>query len=698
MMKIQSKAKPALSSFFALTLAMALVPVAGGATAYAEEGGASGADDASGAAQVAAADATNEGAQVAETQQSQGADAVDAALQKEEGTVVILPSKEEMEESLAAAEALVADDAGISTFSIGADTLAAKSVDVQFFSGVDRIETSVLEAKAAFPASEYAIIAGSESWPDALTASGLAGAYKCPIMLTATSSLSDEVKQALKDMGVKHVFVLGDKYSVSDAAAKSIEDAIGEKVVRLSGDDRYETQMAIYNYGLKNNLWKGDLAVVANGENNHFADALSASPGAYAKVAPVFLVNGSGALSDAQSAAIETGVQKGLFTKVAVVGDGYSVSNATQTYLNSVCPNGENGVKRLGGDDRYQTSALIAEWMVGQGFLAWDNAAIATGKLAYDALGGGAAQGQAGSVLLLASSEGTAATDMLIKNKDAVTTSIRFYGGLNSVSGATRSYVAAGLGLTQTTSTPYSITFDNMVNYEVTQYAKGGISVTREALATNIDPANVTAGSSAFYQYAKIGEGYSGLFAAWELDEYIDQVVKSQEERTGKTSKLRGMGQAIIDAAKKYDINEVYLLCHAGLESGWGCSTLSQGAVKGYEGYYNFFGIGAYDSDPNNAGAAYAKNKGWNTPAKAIDGAGAFLSKGYIHDPSFEQDTLYNMKWDLFNAMNGNDAHYEYATDVEWAKSIGSTMSSLYLWFGIKQPASGLTFDIPQYQ
>ena len=63
-----------------------------------------------------------------------------------------------------------------------------------------------------------------------------------------------------------------------------------------------------------------------------------------------------------------------------------------------------------------------------------------------------------------------------------------------------------------------------------------------------------------------------------------------------------------------------------------------------------------------------------------------YKRQGYIHDSSFEQDTLYNMKWDLFNAMNGNDAHYEYATDVEWAKSIGSTMSSLYLWFGISSP------------
>ena len=182
------------------------------------------------------------------------------------------------------------------------------------------------------------------------------------------------------------------------------------------------------------------------------------------------------------------------------------------------------------------------------------------------------------------------------------------------------------------------------------------------------------------------------------FDAYIAKMASAYwEGQTGYTSKLRGMGQAVIDAAKAYNINEVYLLSHAGIESAWGCSNLAQGKISGYSGYYNFFGIAAYDSNPGN-GAAYAKNHGWDTPEKALMGAAQFLSKGYIHDTSFAQNTLYNMKWDLFNAINYPNSHYEYATDVQWAQNIAITMNALYKAHGISQSNSGLSFLVPQYK
>ena len=708
MMKFQSKAKPALSSFFALTLVLALVPVAGGATAYAEEGGAEQeqATDTQNADEQSLAASSAEGQAVASTDtdgseaQAEGDRGSDnqseGAPQKEEGTVVVLPSEEDMQKSLIGLDELAGENAGISTFSLDADTLSSSGVDVKFYSGTDRIETSVLQAKSAWSSSDYAIIAGSESWPDALAASGLAGLYDCPIMLTPTDYLDSRVKQALSDMGVKHVFVLGDQYSISASTADQIKAVINENPVRLSGDDRYETQMEIYNYGLNNKdgrTWKSDLAVVANGGDSHFADALSASSGAFAKGSPVFLVDASGALSSAQKTALTSGAAKGLFRTIAVTGDTYSVSNGTETFLKGVCPGGASNVVRLGGADRYQTSAKIAEWMVSQGYLSWDNAAFTTGELAYDSLGGGAAQGRDNSVVLLVGWS-TAAADKLIANKGSVRTSLRFYGGYPSISVSTRSYIAKGLGITMTATVPYDITLEEMVNYEAKHY---GSSVSKDTLRSYLDPSNVQPGNAYFYQYANI-DGYTGLFTAAQFDAYIAKMASAYwEGKTGYTSKLRGMGQAILDAAERYNINEVYLLSHAGIESAWGCSNLAQGKISGYSGYYNFFGIAAYDSDPGN-GAAYAKKKGWNTPEKALMGAAEFLSKGYIHDTSFAQNTLYNMKWDLFNAINYPKEHYEYATDVMWAQNIALTMSALYKAQGYDQSTSGLVFLVPEYK
>lgn len=705
MMKFQSKSRSALSAFVALSLALALMPIAG-AKAYGEEG-----DELSGqtagSEEVRSQESNEQQGDASdpetvdtargtdgETEGIQEGDSQKGAPQKEEGTVVILPSEEDMEKSMIGLDELADSDSGISTFSLDAETRAASGVAIESYSGADRVETSVLTAKAAFPTSDYAIIAGSDSWPDALAASGLAGLYQCPIMLTQTGSLDSRVKQALKDMGVKHVFILGDKWSISDNAANEVKSTIGEQPVRLQGADRYETQMAIYEYGLNNSdgkTWKSDLAIVANGGDTHFADALSASSGAYAKGAPVFLVQDSGEFTSAQKSALKAGASKGLFRTTMVAGDTYSVSKSSETYLNSI---GVSSVVRKGGSDRYETSALIAEWMVNTQGLSWDNAAFATGDLAYDALGGGAAQGKANSVVLLVGGN-RAAADMLIKNKGSVSTSIRFYGGLPSISASMRSYITAGLGITTTTAVPYNITLDAMVNYESKFY---GSSVSKDTLRKYLDPSNVKAGDAAYYQYADIGQGYTGLFTAEQLDAYIAKMASAYwEGQTGYTSKLRGMGQAVIDAAKAYNINEVYLLSHAGIESAWGCSNLAQGKISGYSGYYNFFGIAAYDSNPGN-GAAYAKDHGWDTPEKALMGAAQFLSKGYIHDTSFAQNTLYNMKWDLFNAINYPNSHYEYATDVQWAQNIAITMNALYKAHGISQSNSGLSFLVPQYK
>ena len=138
----------------------------------------------------------------------------------------------------------------------------------------------------------------------------------------------------------------------------------------------------------------------------------------------------------------------------------------------------------------------------------------------------------------------------------------------------------------------------------------------------------------------------------------------------GKGS-LSGQGKAVAYACKKYNLNEIYLISHAFLESGYGRSYFSSGRA----GVYNYFGIGAFDSNPNNA-INYARSHGWTTPSKGIIGGARFVRRGYI---SQGQNTLYRMRW--------NPKHpgtHQYATDVRWAQVQATTIKSLYEQIGIK--------------
>ena len=63
-----------------------------------------------------------------------------------------------------------------------------------------------------------------------------------------------------------------------------------------------------------------------------------------------------------------------------------------------------------------------------------------------------------------------------------------------------------------------------------------------------------------------------------------------------------------INAAKSKHVNEVYLISHALLETGAAKSELANGVEIDGKKYYNFYGVGALDSDPIKTGAEYAKN------------------------------------------------------------------------------------------
>ena len=563
------------------------------------------------------------------------------------------------------------EDDSVELLSLGGDNA------VTTYGGATMFETAVAEAKAAFSQSDTVIIAGpGDAWVDALAAAGLAGALDCPILFTETDSLHPATKQALKDLGVKNAIVVGGPAAIGNQVVDELNSVGVALKKRLGGADCFDTQMKIYEYGVENSLWNYGMAIVATG--GHYGDALSASPVAFDKKAPIFLVE-NGDLRTPQKNALSNAAKNGQFATTAIVGGPAAVSERTQGFLS-----GMSTCTRYGGATQYETSTEIAKWAVNSQGFSWNNAAFTTGESPYDALAGSVLQGKSRSVMLLVRDASSASIKEASASKAAIS-AIRFFGGTAAVSPSVRTYIVSCL--------------TDLITYEHAGVSLSYMAGLEKQSASVVDPDQYSYEDSEFYQFAIINGGYSGKTSAAQLNTFI--------ARYGADGKLAGMGQAFIDAANTYGTNEVYLLSHAILESGWGKSDLAKGYA--YDGkteiggktypagtYYNFFGIGAYDSSPLSGGRAAAIINGWDTPQKAIMGAAKWIATEYANN-AFSQNTLYKMRWNYTQAARSGAVWKQYATSTTWATGIANVMSNCYASVGLGKDGTGLKYLVPIY-
>ncbi len=154
-------------------------------------------------------------------------------------------------------------------------------------------------------------------------------------------------------------------------------------------------------------------------------------------------------------------------------------------------------------------------------------------------------------------------------------------------------------------------------------------------------------------------------------------------------------------AGKKTGVNPNVLAAMIIQEQGWSGSSLVSGTYPGYQGYYNFFNIGAHTTSSMNAvqrGLWYAKGSGtgatsysrpWNTPYKSIEGGARFYSGEYV---SNNQDTYYTKKFNVKNGINSVGTH-QYMTNVAGAASEGSIVKRAYS----SNDNYPVIFEIPVY-
>ncbi|MBT1175783.1 cell wall-binding repeat-containing protein [Bifidobacterium sp. LC6] len=290
-----------------------------------------------------------------------------------------------------------------------AQSWIAKSVEssrgvVKRLYGQLRYDTADAVIDAGFKQSRWVVIASGESYPDALVASAVAGALKAPVMLSEPDSLDNSAVDRIRQLGVTKAVFIGGQGVLSTRLETQVKNLVSEhQVIRFGGATRYDTSLDVLTRApeLLNFEWSNTV-VMATGES--YPDALSASSMSWAMRSPVVLVQ-DGNLDEELAQTILSA----RFNHALLIGGEGVIAKNVEKRLVSLDPT------RLGGADRYETSAAVAEYAVEKGILKTDGAVFATGENYPDALAGSALAGSTGNVLLLVGDSSTQAVDAVAK-------------------------------------------------------------------------------------------------------------------------------------------------------------------------------------------------------------------------------------------------------------------------------------------
>lgn len=211
--------------------------------------------------------------------------------------------------------------------------------------GNNRYQTSAYLSKIfSSETTNTVIITSGENFPDALTATALAGAYSAPILLTEKSQLSTDVINRIREIKPEFAFIIGGEASVSIGIEDKL-DEMGLSVARIAGVDRYKTANKIASAMIDK---KGaSFVFIVNGRN--FADALSISTVAYREKAIILLSDGNSLPGN------QLDILEGLHD-IVIVGGESAVSKDLENFLK----NERNNVLRISGNDRFETAFNFA--------------------------------------------------------------------------------------------------------------------------------------------------------------------------------------------------------------------------------------------------------------------------------------------------------------------------------------------------
>jgi putative cell wall-binding protein len=148
--------------------------------------------------------------------------------------------------------------------------------EVKRIEGIDRFATALdiyREGKETDSWGTTAIIANGFNFADALSISPFANVTGSPIFLASLEKgLDADTLKAINEGGFKRIVITGGDKAVSPAVEDQLAES-GATVLRVFGENRYETSAAIIEFSQDNSALRLDRIICATGAN--FPDALA---------------------------------------------------------------------------------------------------------------------------------------------------------------------------------------------------------------------------------------------------------------------------------------------------------------------------------------------------------------------------------------------------------------------------------------
>lgn len=217
----------------------------------------------------------------------------------------------------------------------------AKVITQKRICGSTKYETCVQISNIGWKTSDYVVLVSDEDFSDVLCSSVLSKKLNnAPMLFTQKYVLDNSVKEQLQKLQVKTVYIIGGLGVISNDIEVTIEK-LGIKVVRISGNDRYETSLKIaeeVEVGLNKQI------IIASGEN--FRDAISIATIACQKNIPILLTK-----QNELPNSVKSYLANKNFSTFYIVGGTEVISSNIEKSLKNV--------KRIYGTNIYETNAAV---------------------------------------------------------------------------------------------------------------------------------------------------------------------------------------------------------------------------------------------------------------------------------------------------------------------------------------------------
>lgn len=267
----------------------------------------------------------------------------------------------------------------------GAVSVASAQTTHERVAGADRYLTSVEISKKLVPDLVGTVfVASGESYPDAVVAGAVGGAYGYPVLLTGRNSVPEPVLAEIERLDPMFVVILGGTAAVS----RAVEAELGEHgvVTRLGDSNRYGTAVKLSRWAFEPGL---RVAYLASGVDH--ADALSAGVAGALDDGPVLLT-----APDRLSPETAEHLAEFNPARIVILGGSNAVTEQVATEAAKYAP-----VSRIAGADRFSTSAAISA----DTFTKASTVVIASGTTFPDALAGTPLAAQLRAPVLLVNSD-----------------------------------------------------------------------------------------------------------------------------------------------------------------------------------------------------------------------------------------------------------------------------------------------------